>query len=902
MNKRNAKWYRMTPESIIQQLHTDAACGISPKAARSRLKRNGANTLFDEPKEALHPHRRFFVPDSSCLLFFGGIVLSALFLPLPVAVLLTVIFLLISIPFLVAFRRISKNEERIADCRIPNVCVLRGRTRLFVSARAVVPGDILILQEGDIVPCDCRLLSQHDLRVLTLMPDEKGLPTFAELPKNAERQYAFGDTYRAPYCENMLYGGSEILAGGARAVAVETGAFCFLGAMERFRIPSEKRSGHGNEDSLRELRSYLRVYGFLMLALLLPLSVVGVLTAPDFLGIPDIFFPLCLLVGSASPVLLMLGFRLISLRVPLALADPSRRDNAVIFKGSGSADKLCNATDLFFTGHEMLSDGMLHFHSAALGSGEVFATDDSAPKDLYRLCEAFVLSERASAEKLALHPTASVKKNGAFARELCALCKYDTDALDIRLIHATSYKSAGDDVEYVAVETKTGRFTLLLSDESSLVDACVQYEDKNELRPLSAERKRELKSFFESARQNACRVTLVARRSSDGILSLVGLLAAREEIPEDSSRYIRELGECGIRPTFFLDGESSYELAFANACGIDGRRLVCTDRETVLDEALLEEYRVFIGFSREAIARLLSKMQSRRRVVGVLVSGNRDRALLKDASFTLACDPAAFSSKKKETSARANASESEEGQRASSVISRRSDVLLSRAGARGGGLAAITASLYEARIASGRAFLLLSYLVPSHMLRLFLAVFLTAFGIGLPGALQFLYVGALPDTLVLFLILRINFSRKELKRPIRIGEKCIERLVFSKRSRLPLLIGSAAFSLYVGILTWCGVIDVHCAHTLTFVSMILFELLILFGTWRRIRGTNSFKRLVRPILYWVLPILVLIPLSVLFPTLGTITGLGSWHLITVLSLPVLCSIYLLAGYFLSFFK
>ena len=159
MNKQNAKWYRMSTEDVLRQLHTDAACGISPKAARSRLKKQGPNTLFDEAKGATKAYRKMLLPDSSCLLLLGGILLSVLFLPFFVSALMCVLMALIGFHFFAVIKKMKRNEEKIAKYRIPDVCVLRGRSKLRISARTVVPGDIVVLREGDIVPCDCRLLS-----------------------------------------------------------------------------------------------------------------------------------------------------------------------------------------------------------------------------------------------------------------------------------------------------------------------------------------------------------------------------------------------------------------------------------------------------------------------------------------------------------------------------------------------------------------------------------------------------------------------------------------------------------------------------------------------------------------------------------------------------------------------
>ncbi len=899
MNKRNAKWYRMTPESIIQQLHTDAACGISPKAARSRLKKSGYNTLFDDRKRENYHLRKILIPDSLMILLLVGIVLSLLFLSPFVAILVGVLSVLCGGFYFVLLRKIKKNETNLAKYRIPDVCVLRGRTVLSVSARTVVPGDILILRAGDIVPCDCRLLFSEDVSVLTLMPDEKGIPVYKELPKNSETQYAYGDAYLPPYCENMLYGGSEIVRGSARAVAVETGSNCFLGAMEQFRMPSESKITQSGEESLREFHSYLRVYGFLMLALLIPLSILGVLFAPDILGIPDIFFPICLIAGLASPVLLMLYFRLIALQAPLACMEAEEEKDRAAFKVGGATDKMSFMTDLFLTGHKAFSDGLLHFHSACLGTMRTYPETDA--DELNRLCETFVILKRAKSEKPGFQLTDAIPDE-IFLKELSAYCKYDTDALDIRLIR-TAYEKKSGDLECVDTVTKSGSFTLLFSATEGLLEECSHYENRGELEILTAERREELISYFKDARSNACRVRVVARRDEDGILSLVGILALREHIMQDLDKMINELTECGVRSTFFFDGDASYEANFANACNLTGKMLVSSEDLTELSEALLEEYRVFIGFSRDEIATLLGKMQRKRRCVGVLAGSCEDRVLLRDASIVLSCDLMSLHKKGKEDSVRTDplGGGKEESARAAESVRRRSDVIIPRAGKNGGGLSSIYHAFFECRSVGYKSALLLSYLVPSHMLRIFLAIWFTLFGIGLPGALQILYVGLLIDALALSCILPMKIPHEYLRRPRRIGEKLIGHLIFSKKAWIPLLVSTFVFSLYFAIFSWVGLIDVLSAHTATFVSMLLLSVIVFYQEIYRKKLAYPDSVFKHPAFLLLLPIVLMIPLSVIFPAVGAVTGLGNWRFLSALGIPILPVLYLLMRYFFSFF-
>ena len=73
MNERGSKWYRMAASDVLRQLHTDAACGLSRKAARSRIKRYGYNTLFDTDHSQGKRLLRMILPDDEVAIEYAMI-------------------------------------------------------------------------------------------------------------------------------------------------------------------------------------------------------------------------------------------------------------------------------------------------------------------------------------------------------------------------------------------------------------------------------------------------------------------------------------------------------------------------------------------------------------------------------------------------------------------------------------------------------------------------------------------------------------------------------------------------------------------------------------------------------------------------------------------------------------
>lgn len=904
MNERSAKWYRMAPNDVVQQLHTDAACGLSRKAARSRIKRNGFNTLFDAEHLGAKKLSRLLLPDSACIFMLATVLLSLFFTDLGAALLGVAVAAISLTLLLLLFFKIRKTYSEIVRYRVPHVSVLRNGKVFSISARRVVQGDILLLKAGDIVPCDCRILSAENLRVLTLMTNEKGAPVYRELPKNAEIVYPYGSSVSAPAHENMLYGGSEILSGGARAVAVEIGRYTYLGAMSTFRIPAEVHAGESGEDSLRELRVYFRIYGFLMLAILLVLSLVGVLTAPADVGILDVFYPLCVVCGAASPMLLMLYFRFIAMRETVALLNAVPEENRTVIKVGRTVDRMNSATDLFLLGHKACSDGLLHFHSAMAGAREICPSDNEEDsKILHDLCEAFVILNHCSDTAVAKANSMTQVSDDTLLREIVATAHFDIDALKIRLTRAVERTDLQGEARCVDVQTLGKQYSLLFTSESHLADRCRYYEEDGRLCEFSSQKKTEFHEYCERSVKNACKVITVIRRNSDGLLSLVGVLSGHERIQPSIAKEISSFTQGGVRLSFFLSGEAFYEDAFATACALPEERLIASEQETHLSVEMLENYRVFIGFSNEEIVSLLQAVQKQRRCVGVLCGNAEDRRFLNAAAFTVICDSTPFHQKEIEETVRADSLQDGQEHSAHAAQSMRchGDAVIPRASAKAGGISALSEFFFSCRAVGFRMRLFLSYLISANMLRIFAAIFCTLLGVGLPSGSWMLYSCLLLDVLAFRWMMSLRIPRGFLRKPQSINEHVLDQLIFSMDRWLPMLIATGAVSLYLAVWRWLGVVTQEMAHAPLLILLLLSQLWILhIGTMHDGIGYDRFF-LRSPATWLLLPLVLLIPLSIFIPEIGQVTSLGAWHPATLIALLIFPAVYFLAHYFIGFF-
>ena len=211
-----------TPEEVLRALGTSAEEGLGAEEAKRRLEEAGPNVLDRASGEGVWKilWRQVNTPliwvliASSVLAFFLGETTDA-FVVLAVVVLNTVV------GFVQEYRA-GKEIEALTGLVPRRTAVLRGGERVEVSADDLVPGDVVLLQSGDQVPADARVISSKSLQT-----DESAL-TGESVPveKGAE---PVGDGSEIGDRTSVVHSGTLATYGNGAAVVVTTGNETELG-------------------------------------------------------------------------------------------------------------------------------------------------------------------------------------------------------------------------------------------------------------------------------------------------------------------------------------------------------------------------------------------------------------------------------------------------------------------------------------------------------------------------------------------------------------------------------------------------------------------------------------------------------------------------------------------------
>lgn len=214
-------WYILSKEEVVAKTHSSLN-GLNQEQARARLKQFGLNRLkktrhFNALKVFLSQFRSFLLIIlifAAILSYFMGSIIDAV-----------VIFAILLLNAGLGFSQEYKAEKAIDDLKkmmVPEAKVLRNNKVMKINSTEIVPGDILILREGDTIVADARVLESSGLKV-----------NEAALTGESVAEEKVSDILRdsIPLADriNMLYQGTEIVAGNGKAIAVRTGMRTELG-------------------------------------------------------------------------------------------------------------------------------------------------------------------------------------------------------------------------------------------------------------------------------------------------------------------------------------------------------------------------------------------------------------------------------------------------------------------------------------------------------------------------------------------------------------------------------------------------------------------------------------------------------------------------------------------------
>lgn len=214
--------YNLSQNEILDRYSTFRT-GLSPEEAQNRLERYGENKLAEgKKKTALQVFLDQF-KDLIVWILIAAAVISILSGQGESSLVIFAVLILNAVLGTVQYLKAEKSLESLKAMSSPTATLLRGGLKVQVPSPEVVPGDILLLEAGDLITADARILESYSVKIneSSLTGESEAVEKTADVIP--EENVALGDR------KNMVFSGSLVTYGRAVAVVTGTGMQTELG-------------------------------------------------------------------------------------------------------------------------------------------------------------------------------------------------------------------------------------------------------------------------------------------------------------------------------------------------------------------------------------------------------------------------------------------------------------------------------------------------------------------------------------------------------------------------------------------------------------------------------------------------------------------------------------------------
>ena len=638
-------WHTRSVDAAVSEL-SSARVGIVKAEAERRREKYGPNEL--QAAAQISAWKIFFDQFKNILIVILLIATAAsAFLGhgVETIVIAVIVFFAVILGFIQEYRA-ERAIEALREMAAPTVIVIRGGREIEVAARDVVPGDVILLQAGDKVAADARLIE-----AVNLQADEAPL-TGESVPVDKQIEALQGDDLAVGDRNNMVFAGTIVTYGRGRGLVVETGMNTQVGRIAEMLQTVET----GKTPLQRNLDRVGRVLAQAALVIVLVVVAAGLLRNEPLFEM--LIFGIALAVAAVPEALpavvtisLAIGVQRMVKRNALV-----RRLPAVETLGSTSV--ICSDKTGTLTRDEMTAR-MLRTHErsvAVSGSGYrpegelsldgSVAEPSELEQELLRaaalVSDAHLVEDEDGGWDLKGDPT-----EGAF---IVAAAKVGLDkaALDDRFPRVDEIPFTSESKRMTTIHrVDETQVAYAKGAPEVILEACSRQLTKDGERALEDGDRAEILTAVREMAAEAMRVLAVARKTgatredAEGEMTFLGLVGMIDPPRPEAGAAVEQCKHAGIRVVMITGDHPLTAQAIAKEIGLaeTGRVVTGADLEEMSEEALaqqVERIEVYARVSPAHKLRVVTALQDRGHVVSMTGDGVNDAPALKKADIGVA--------------------------------------------------------------------------------------------------------------------------------------------------------------------------------------------------------------------------------------------------------------------------
>ena len=625
------KYFSMPYEEVLKEFNVSSK-GLSDKQLKENLEKYGLNQLTEKKKQTVLEVFLSQFKDLLVLILIVAAIISAATGNLESTLVIFAVIILNAILGTVQHFKAEQSLDSLKALSSPSAKVYRNGVKVEIPSKEIVPGDILILEAGDMISADGRIIENYSLQVneSSLTGESESVNKFVDTIESEE--IALGDQ------KNMVFSGSLVTYGRALVVVTGTGMNTEIGKIAHLMEETQEKQTP-LQVSLDDFSKKLAI-GILVVCIV----VFGISLYRGTPLLDSLMFAVALAVAAIPEALSSI------VTIVLALGTQKMaKENAIVKKlraveGLGSVSVICSdktgtltqnkmTVKKVFLNNELLDGEDVNLNDEVanyLITGSILC-NDSTSKDGVEIGDPTEVALVNLGHKLSINEL-ELRNSYERLQEI----PFDSDRKLMSTLHSFDNKN---------IMFTKGALDVLL-------DRTIKIKTSTGVRELSYEDKQNILNANKQLSQNGLRVLAFAYKEFSDVAPLtlkdendftfIGLISMIDPPREESKEAVRDCISAGIKPVMITGDHKITASAIAKQIGIlqEGDRAIeGLELDKMSDEELkanVEHISVYARVSPEHKIRIVRAWQERNEIVAMTGDGVNDAPALKQADIGIA--------------------------------------------------------------------------------------------------------------------------------------------------------------------------------------------------------------------------------------------------------------------------
>ena len=629
------QWFNKTVEEVEKELGTNKENGLSSKKVEENRAKYGLNELKEKKKESLIQKFIDQFKDFSIIVLIIAAIVSGVVGVMQGegftdTIIILIVVLLNAVIGVAQESKAEKSLEALKKLSAHAAKVIRNGKETAIPARELVPGDLVIIETGDYISADLRVIEAVNLKSQEASLTGESVPVEKRTDAIQETEVGVGDR------KNMLFSSSLITYGRGKAIVVKTGMNTEVG-----KIADMINQTEDQETPLqKKLNSLGKTLGMAALTICAVIFVIGLLQGKEII---DMFMTAVSLAVAVIPE----GLVAVSTIVLAIGVQKMVKKNAIVKKlpaveTLGSSTVICSDKTGTLTQNKMTVEKV--FCNDTTSDIERAETNEDFRKLIYdcMLCNDSRVLENG---EIAGDPTETALVDFALKLDYpVSIMRENPRVAEVPFDSNRKLMSTvnGKDGKYI-VYTKGGLDEILRK--------CDSYLYKGSVRHNLSDYAEWIRTNNEHMANEALRVLAFAYKEIDHVpskyemenlesgLTFIGMVGMIDPPREEAKKAVEKCKHAGIKTVMITGDHKATAVAIAKKIGIlenDNEALTGLELDKISDEQLAKDvrkYSVYARVSPEHKVRIVKAWQKNGEIVAMTGDGVNDSPALKTADI-----------------------------------------------------------------------------------------------------------------------------------------------------------------------------------------------------------------------------------------------------------------------------